>query len=433
MGRQSSRIYYQGKDHKDIFFQNKYHQKMYKGSDLVWEKLYRYFVDNSYFAVFDFDSKKYISERGRYLVSELKKGPVFSIASIYDYEERRYFFAISYDMLQWKEVKDLEYVSNIAGKTSGYIYMSSQNGFFVYHYIINGENKLYFVEIDYGLEYTVKEVYSPDVFLRYFSQYGVSDYFYGIQHDKSYEYILYRIWKNGKVESGRLMGNFIKDNVGMDDGGIAIIADENGNAFLVCYDVGATNGGTVVFKVENMDTELVYTTFWARTSDTLNGSECGIDIIYDSYQTMFLAHRGYGEEKNFIEGPVGSDGYYNMEFWIINSAGNVIRTEKKRNHEINIKCFGIPGRSYLTIKFEGNQARDHEYISPEADGYIYFQNIRKGITSSKNDNTSCVFDYDKTEYSNCFVGNYNREGREYVIYIENLYTNESDGNFVVAL
>ncbi len=39
MGKQSARMYSQGKDHKDIYFQGHYHDKMYKGSQLVWEKL----------------------------------------------------------------------------------------------------------------------------------------------------------------------------------------------------------------------------------------------------------------------------------------------------------------------------------------------------------------------------------------------------------
>lgn len=39
MGKQSSRIYYQGKDHKDIYFQGHYHDAMYVGDRLVWEKL----------------------------------------------------------------------------------------------------------------------------------------------------------------------------------------------------------------------------------------------------------------------------------------------------------------------------------------------------------------------------------------------------------
>lgn len=39
MGRQSSRMYFCGKDHKDIYYQGHYHDKMYIGSQLVWEKL----------------------------------------------------------------------------------------------------------------------------------------------------------------------------------------------------------------------------------------------------------------------------------------------------------------------------------------------------------------------------------------------------------
>lgn len=39
MGRQSSRIYYQVKDHKEIYYGGHYHKAMYIGSQLVWEKL----------------------------------------------------------------------------------------------------------------------------------------------------------------------------------------------------------------------------------------------------------------------------------------------------------------------------------------------------------------------------------------------------------
>lgn len=38
MGKQSSRIYLAGGDHKEIYFQGHYHDKMYIGSELVWEK-----------------------------------------------------------------------------------------------------------------------------------------------------------------------------------------------------------------------------------------------------------------------------------------------------------------------------------------------------------------------------------------------------------
>lgn len=38
MANQSSRIYFNGKDHKDIYFQGNYHKAMYIGNELVWEK-----------------------------------------------------------------------------------------------------------------------------------------------------------------------------------------------------------------------------------------------------------------------------------------------------------------------------------------------------------------------------------------------------------
>lgn len=57
MGKQSARLYYQGNDHKDIFFKDCYHHAMYKGSQKVWEKLRsnRYICANS--LIFDLETK----------------------------------------------------------------------------------------------------------------------------------------------------------------------------------------------------------------------------------------------------------------------------------------------------------------------------------------------------------------------------------------
>lgn len=41
MGKQSSRLIYRKKDHKDIYFQEKYHRAMYLGNRLLWKKLYK--------------------------------------------------------------------------------------------------------------------------------------------------------------------------------------------------------------------------------------------------------------------------------------------------------------------------------------------------------------------------------------------------------
>lgn len=39
MGMQSARMFFHGKDHKDVYFQGSFHKAMYKGDELVWQKL----------------------------------------------------------------------------------------------------------------------------------------------------------------------------------------------------------------------------------------------------------------------------------------------------------------------------------------------------------------------------------------------------------
>lgn len=60
MGKQSARLYYDGKDHKDIYFRRKYHRAMYLGSELLWEKLPSekcfLYKHNGYPRVFDAES-----------------------------------------------------------------------------------------------------------------------------------------------------------------------------------------------------------------------------------------------------------------------------------------------------------------------------------------------------------------------------------------
>lgn len=59
MGKQSARIYFRGKDHKEIYYQGHYHDAMYIGNTLVWEKLkteqdenYKYIVRLPYLYTF---------------------------------------------------------------------------------------------------------------------------------------------------------------------------------------------------------------------------------------------------------------------------------------------------------------------------------------------------------------------------------------------
>lgn len=437
MGKQSSRLIYRGKDIKDLIYKDEYLEKLYKGNDLVWEKLYRYFVKNGYLEVFDWDKKEYLGKNNyKYSILKLKKGPTHAIAIMQNIEEKRFFFAISYDMLRWKEIKELEHRGTVGGYSTNYNFMASYGGFFlqITNFGNPDINALYFIEIDYDLKYKLSKITS-NVYST-ISMHGVSDYFYGITHSKAQTFMLYRIWKNGKVESKQLRGPFIANNVNM--GPMSILADGNGNTFIICDEIGAINGGTRILKVENMKTELVYTAFMARGSELLNGSVCDIDIVYDSYQTMFIAHRGFAEEKEFVEGRRGKDGYYNMEFYKIDSMGNTVLVSQKRDAEINVKCYGIQGRDYLTIKFGGKE--DDEYKGADHEGIIYFYNIKKGISSStgERDFTSVIFNYEKMQNDAVFVGEYSwkdgytEKARRVVVLIDNLLLNESKNNFIVV-
>ncbi len=70
MGKQSARLYYQGKDHKDIYFRGNYHTAMYIGSLLAWEKLYEntYIEDGEYLVDIDSRAASTVSEYIKYVI-----------------------------------------------------------------------------------------------------------------------------------------------------------------------------------------------------------------------------------------------------------------------------------------------------------------------------------------------------------------------------
>lgn len=54
--KQSSTIWFQGNPHKEIYFQGHYHDKMYKGSQLVWEKLDNEYAPNKLYRIYDYST-----------------------------------------------------------------------------------------------------------------------------------------------------------------------------------------------------------------------------------------------------------------------------------------------------------------------------------------------------------------------------------------
>ncbi len=88
MGRQSSRIYFQQQDHKGIYFNSHYHDKMYLGDALIWEKfngLYIIYIthQNGYYYAILADGKN--QKTGCYIASTSDLEIPFQIIAVTEY------------------------------------------------------------------------------------------------------------------------------------------------------------------------------------------------------------------------------------------------------------------------------------------------------------------------------------------------------------
>lgn len=126
MGKQSARLYFEGQDHKDIFFQGCYHDKMYKGSELVWEKLHgdKYFVSkiNDEIFVFYIDSKTFKQSNNAYAQDVAMKNDVLSFlgsGNIYISENGSYWTKTGFVA---PENIPVEYLKINIGNSSSQVY-----------------------------------------------------------------------------------------------------------------------------------------------------------------------------------------------------------------------------------------------------------------------------------------------------------------------
>ncbi len=78
MGKQSARMVYKGKDHKDIFFRGKYHDAMYVGSELVWHKIRQ----EGYYVFIYTRGNSYATDRMIVAIFDEKTGTVQKVLEI---------------------------------------------------------------------------------------------------------------------------------------------------------------------------------------------------------------------------------------------------------------------------------------------------------------------------------------------------------------
>lgn len=158
MGKQSARLYYRGNDHKDIFFQNHYHSKMYKGGKLVWEKLlgneYIVFQFNNEIKVLDIENKQVYKDAADYL-RKLVNVENFILSNIDSHSHNDGVFMskdgthYTYE-LEWNEPSDADWTTTDYYVSNNGLYVLKSNDssgttktyYKMYSFLLDGNEKI---------------------------------------------------------------------------------------------------------------------------------------------------------------------------------------------------------------------------------------------------------------------------------------------------
>lgn len=122
MGKQSSRMVYDGKDHKDIYFRGKYHDAMYVGYELLWHKIRQ----EGYYLCIVENGKEGRYEEGLYIIVFDEKTQEFEMILELIYRpdsltenyfggtrtvdgERIYICGLSWDDVVWASIDGINY------------------------------------------------------------------------------------------------------------------------------------------------------------------------------------------------------------------------------------------------------------------------------------------------------------------------------------
>lgn len=429
MGKQSSRMIYRGKDHKDIYFSGHYHNAMYKGSRLVWRKLYDRYCSFNADRVVELDDREIIiGDESVYTYTAIQHNDNYSIATFRVKETRECFTAFSSDLMKWKRVRELDGVIDDDHYMTT-VYTANFNGFWVYQLY---HEFVYYIEIDdYDNSYTVTEAEIPKVVLLPYQSSGISNNFYAVHKEKTDKNMLYIAKKNGEVEVKQL-GHPFDRNTAPDPN--MLFANIDDHLYIVTdYETTYTNR-TYLFHISNLDTDTITIAYDSYRSDYFGNAKIGIDIIYSgSGQILLLFHNGI--EKIEYEGTIShTDWYDNMEFYKIGPSGNLeFVLQKEENKDLVIPLYGSNKHDTFKLRLLRDKYITPSQINPIDEGTAYYSQLRKISASDYgNINTSLeiVEGYRNFE---CIIGKYENSDGILVVYIDNLFFEESDGNFAFII
>lgn len=416
MGKQSSRLIYQGTDIKDLYYQGKRLFKLYKGNQLVWEKLGVFCLPTTAFKIFDLYTNEW--ERGsEYTISTKVANSSRIIAVLAKGGERH--IAISKKLTEWKTISEIEYISeDFRG------FGKKDSGFYVYN-----KNKIYSVDVELGLDYQISEIDLTKYNTQYFGvNAGISDYAYIVYYERNWR--LVQISPNGEIKTGKLGYPF---NVSGIDISLSQMIVGNENVFLIANAQSSTAREVIIYKIKNMDTDNLYVVY----RGALNNSQ--IDVIYDNYQTVFFIHNVNLEQ---------------FAYYLIDLSGNFLKISEKTDDsikQITLPLYGAEGYglidiighpailSELTVKFIATEQykTTSEYI---AEGTYPYASLEFHTASHYNSeslyvddgfyNKECVICTTKT-----FNTSYNGKisAKRILIFIDNLFWEESENNYAILI
>lgn len=426
MGKQSARMVYRGKDHKDIYYQGHYHDAMYKGNHLVWRKLYDRYCSFNANRVIELDSREIIAgSESIYQYTAVQHNDNYSIATFRVIETKECFVAFSSDLLKWKRIIELdEIMDNNHYLTTAYV--ANFNGFWVYQI---DRKSVYFIEIDdYEKTYTVISTEMTNTDLFPFQSGGVSNNFYAIKRKQINNNVLCIAKKTGELEEKKL-GYPFNTNTSPVPGTMFTNIDDH--IYIVSdYETTYTTR-TYLFHISDFDTDFITTAFDSYRSSYFHKTRIGIDIIYSgAAQILLLFHNGIGEGA--YGNVVHTDWYDNMEFYRINPNGNLeFILQKDENKDLMMPLYGSNKHDKFRLRLLMDKYLPPNTINPLDEGTAYYSQLNKGSASDyMNTSLEIVENYRNFE---CIIGKYENSDGILVVYIDNLFFEESEGNFAFII
>lgn len=414
MGKQSARLYFEGRDHKDIYFQGNYHNAMYLDNKLLWRKLLNKYC-YLYSPLWIVDAEKADQIKSDYTIISLKTTLSLSIAEIKDSDDNR-FLAISLDELRWKRIKEISITAEM-----NYFISSSGSGFFIY--ISYPKDGLYYLDSDLLLNYTVSKI--ADCFSGYFNSwncFGTSDYFYAITVNNSLEWTLHRVSQKGEVLSKEFKDNdILSKNYDRPEGRLIVV---NERVFFITYQ---SSTARYLYYVKDMDTDYIYTALRIGFDDKFFENTGCINVCYDNYQVVLEVTNKPNLNPATYERTIK---YSKVKYFSINAMGAVgLLKQIEGLEDLTIPLYNYRFRDDITIRFDEISGDDffNGYIQCSSLGsqYAFFYKELSG-----GDLTSCLIEKGNKN-KQCIIKTYYIAGLDgyVVIYIDNLFWNQSEGNF----